>query len=109
MFLDCDDVDVVFFATQYYLMELVCCVGYVVAGTRWQFLRHDLCWRQLWRRLGFQSDTGATRHCPRLVGFPEFVPMVVLSGFGEGTQMAHAFGRPELSRTFEAALLLAAG
>jgi hypothetical protein len=35
--------------------------------------------------------------------------MMVAAGFVQGQQMAKPFGRPKLARTFEAALLLAAG
>ena len=45
---------------------------------------------------------------PDLVGFPEFLPMVVVPCFGQCAQVAHAFGRPELPRALETALTLSA-
>src|SRR5690348_6612840 len=45
---------------------------------------------------------------PRSCNDPEFIPVVIMSGLSEGAEMAHAFGSPELSRTFESALALAA-
>ena len=49
------------------------------------------------------------RTAPDLVFGPEVIPMVVVTGFGQGGEMAHAFGGPKLSGAFEPALFLAAG
>jgi hypothetical protein len=57
---------------------------------------------------GIAVGGGRILTLPPLVGVPKFLPMIVVSGFCECAQVAHACWRPELSRTFEAALTLAA-
>jgi hypothetical protein len=43
---------------------------------------------------------------PDLVVGPQFFPLMIVPSFSERTQVAQTVGRPELSRSFESALLL---
>ena len=54
-------------------------------------------------------EKGASGHCPRLAGGPEFVPVMVGAGFRQSTEVAHALGCPKLAGPFEPALPLPTG
>ena len=66
-------------------------------------------WLANFRRRFATVSTEQAGRIHALFLIPELVPVMVAAGFVQGQQMAKSLGRPKLTRTLEAALLLPTG